>query len=342
MRTRMIHGVWVGCGFLSILYPHRRDQTERRKGAPLKQGKTLINFIFIILLSTGLRLYAGGIQEAENPEESSTTIRVMTDSYQRRVEFPRNPGRLVSLGPNMTEIIFALGRGDSLEGRTEWCNYPPQAKQIPSLGSLLEPNIETLAALEPDLVLASTHFQKSSLALLEKLHIPVLVLYGESSFTGVYTTIRLTADALGVQENGENLIADMKKRVEAVQSKVRNNPEPSVYYAISYGDTGDYTAGGNTFINQLISLAGGRNTAADLEGWAYSVEMVLQNDPDIIICPDSPGFARGLKEAPGYKLLRAVKEDRVYTINPDLLDRQGPRLVEGLEILARTLHPEAF
>ncbi len=266
----------------------------------------------------------------------------MTDSYGRRVDFPEDPRRLISLGPNMTEIIFALGRGSDLQGRTDWCNYPAETANIPSVGSLLEPNIETLAAMEPDLVLASTHFQKASLELMEKLNIPVLVLYGESSFNGVYSTISLAAEALGVEQAGKNLIAEMQERVRTVTARVKDKPEPSVYYAISYGDTGDYTAGGDTFINQLIGLAGGRNSAADLKGWAYSIEMVMQNDPDIIICPDTPGFAEGLKEAPGYKYLRAVKEGRVFTIDPDLIDRQGPRLAEGLEALARILHPESF
>ena len=217
----------------------------------------------------------------------------MTDSYGRKVTFSANPGRIVSLGPNMTEIVFALGKGGLLAGRTLWCDYPEAALSVPAVGTLMEPNIEIVASLEPDLVLGSTHFQRESLALLEKLHIPALVLYGPSSFEGVYETIRLTADAVNAVETGESVINRMKEKVRKITDRVKGLPAPSVYYVIAYGDTGDYTAGGDTFIHQLITMAGGRNTAADLNGWAYSIELLLQNDPDLIICPDTPGFARG-------------------------------------------------
>jgi len=296
----------------------------------------------LFLFSPGLS--AGGASEETLPGDSAApgfpvTVR---DSFDRIVSISREPKRIVSLAPNITEILFALGEGERLAGRSSWCDYPAGVKDVPDAGSLMEPNIEKIASLRPDLIIASAHFQRESLDKLDRLGVPVLILFGPESFDGLFYTIDKVAGLVNAEADAAKIKIDIRRRIEAVQRKTAGLEKPKVYYVIDFGASGDYTAGGNTFIHQLLTMAGARNIAEDLDGWAYSLEMVMQGDPDLIICPDIPGFRERLTSSPGYRNLRAVKEDRVYQIDVDLIDRQGPRLIDGLEVLAGIIHPEAF
>ncbi|WP_158084385.1 ABC transporter substrate-binding protein [Marispirochaeta aestuarii] len=289
-------------------------------------------------------LIAGGASEKPLPDDSPADgfpVSVL-DSFDRRVIISREPKRIVSLAPNITEILFALGEGDRLAGRSSWCDYPPGVENVPDAGSLMEPNIEKIASLRPDLIIASAHFQRGSLDKLDRLGVPVLILFGPESFDGLFYTIDKLAGLVDAEAAASRIKTDMRRRIEAVQEKTAGLARPKVYYVIDFGAGGDYTAGGNSFIHQLLTMAGARNIAEDLKGWAYSVEMVIQGDPDLIICPDIPGFRERLTASPGYRSLRAVREDRVFQIDVDLIDRQGPRLIDGLEVLAGIIHPEAF
>jgi iron complex transport system substrate-binding protein len=266
----------------------------------------------------------------------------LEDSYQRVVTLDRKPERIVSVAPNITEIIFALGKGGLLAGRTEYCDFPPEARKVASIGSLLEPNIEKIIALNPDIVIASTHFQKEVLKKLEGLGVKVAVLYGAEDFEGVYFTIAQVGRIVGADARADKLIAGMKRKVRAITGRVRGRPRPRVYYVMTFGKTGDYTAGGDTFLGKMLAMAGGANVAGESKGWQYSLEKLVEQDPDYIVCAKSYASLEALRHASGYRELTAVKAGKVLEIDNNLLDRQGPRLVEGLETLARFLHPEAF
>lgn len=305
-----------------------------------KQG--IMTILFSILLCTAL--FAGGTREEPLREKTASASypRTISDSFGREVTIPSPPMRIVSLGPNVTETIFALGEEERLVGRTSWCDYPAGTASIPVVGSLMEPNMEAIVALEPDLVIASTHFQKESLRMMEQLKLPTLVLYGKNEIDGVYELISGISAALAIESSAEEYIESMRHRLKRLTGRVAGRERPRVYYVIGFGESGNYTAGGDTFIHQLIELAGGENIAADLEGWSYSLEMLLKQDPDILICSDEAGVRERLMSTPGYKELSAVKEGEVYTIDVDTIDRQGPRLIEGVESLAAILHPELF
>lgn len=267
----------------------------------------------------------------------------ITDSYNRTVTIDKKPERIISLAPNITEIISELNGMNRLVGRTDYCDYPENVKSIESVGNLTEPNIEKIAALKPDVVIASTHFKKEVLEKLEQLNIKVVVLYGPESFDGVYDVIKKVGDVIGEPELAERVIVEMKKKVDDVVNKVKEAKEkPKVYYVISYGKFGDYTAGEGTFIDNMIEMAGGINIASDVKGWQYSLERIVKNDPDIIICSKYFETKNGIMNTPGYKDLRAVKEGKLIEIDNNLLDRQGPRLAQGLEELAKIIHPELF
>ncbi len=252
------------------------------------------------------------------------------------------PERVVSLGPNITETIFALGKGDLLVGRTDYCNYPPEAASVPSVGRLTDPSLETILLLEPDLVIGSTHMKKETAEKISAMGIPVLNLYGEQNFDGVYRIISSTAQALDAEEEGRALVQEMKNRVRSVEERVKDLPRPRVYYVIGYGEYGDYTAGGNTFIGQLLTMAGAENVASGLEGWRYSLEELVSQNPDLLICSAYANAREGIMASPGYRELSSVRAGRVYPIDNNMLDRQGPRLAEGLAELAGIIHGNEF
>ncbi len=266
----------------------------------------------------------------------------VSGSYGTTVTLHKPAARIVSVAPNITETIFALGKGDLLVGRTNYGTYPAGALKVQSIGSLMEPNIEKIVELKPDIVIASTHFKKESADKLRKLSIKVLILKEDKTFNGVYTMISDMARITGAEQQGNVIINKMKNTVRSVENAVRNKRRPKVYYVIGFGEYGEYTAGGNTFIGQMITMAGGNNIASNLKGWAYSLEKIITGDPDIIICSKYRDTKEKLMKANGYRDLRAVKEGRVFTIDNNLLDRQGPRLADGLKKLAEIIHPECF
>jgi iron complex transport system substrate-binding protein len=266
----------------------------------------------------------------------------ITDSYQRRVTLKREPKRVISVAPNITEIIYALGKDRVLVGRSSYCDYPAAVRRVTAIGSLTDPNIEKILQLQPDLVIASTHFKKEVVAKLESLGVKVIVLYGAESFDGVYQTIRQVGIALNARQASGRVINAMRRKVGWVTTQVKGLKQPQVYYVVGFGKTGDYTAGADTFIGNMLEMAGGNNVAADTRGWQYSLEKLVAKNPEIVICSRYFNTKKALEHSTGYRDLPAVKAGRLFEIDDNLLDRQGPRLADGLVALARLLHPEIF
>lgn len=298
----------------------------------------LISIIILVFAAT--ILFAAGESEIQSPG----IIRGITiiDSYNRSVTIEKPARRVVSTAPNVTETIFALGKGELLVGRTDFCDYPEEALNITSIGSLMEPDIEAIAELSPDIVIASTHFTKESMEKLTNLSIPVVILTNEDSFEGSYRTIEDISRILGAEKEGNKLINNMKATLDKVMEAVSGKEKPSVYYVIGFGEYGDFTAGGDTFISQIIEMAGGDNIAKDIEGWSFSLEAIIESDPDILICSKFWNTKELLEITNGYKSLRSVKNGQLYEIDNNMMDRLGPRLAEGLKALAEIIHPDAF
>lgn len=299
--------------------------------------------IFALILST-TACTENNKNNVQSNDDAGTGNYPLTivDSFNREIIIEKEPNRVISIAPNLTETIFALGQGEKLVGRTDWCDYPKEVNNIESIGSLMDPNIEKIVELNPDLVLVSTHFDTEVLKKLEELDIQVVGLYGEENIEGVYDIIDELGSILDAKERAASIIDNMKERIGEVKEKVKELKRPEVYYVVDFGDSGDFTAGKGTFIDQMINLAGGNNIAGELEGWKYSLERLIEQDPDILICSQFYNTKERLKEANGYKELSAVKEDRIYEIDNNILDRHGPRVVDGVEELAKILHPEKF
>lgn len=305
--------------------------------------KRISIFVLMMMMMSIFASCSGSKTSTEKIDAKKGAFPVtITDSYGRQVTLDKKPERIISIAPNITETIAALNATDRLVGRTEYCDYPESIKSVDSIGTLQEPNIEKIVELKPDIVIASTHFKKEVVEKLEQMNVKVAVLYGAETFDGVYETIGNVAKLIGEEETGAKIVSDMKKKVSDVTEKVKNADKPKTYYVVGFGQTGDYTAGKGTFIGELIGMAGGINAAGDVEGWKYSLEKIVENDPDIMICSKFYDSKKGIEATNGYKDLRAVKEGKLFEIDNNILDRQGPRLADGLEELAKIIHPELF
>ena len=279
--------------------------------------------------------------DASNEKKTTYPITI-TDSYDREVTMESEPSKVISLSPSITEIVYALGQSEKLIGRTDYCDYPQEAANIQSIGSLTDPNIEKIVDLKPDIVIASAHFKKEVLQKLEEMGVKVVVLYGEENFEGAYEAIEKVGYILNAQEKAFSIVDTMKATVADVVQRVEGKQKPSVYYIVGFGEGGDYTAGNDTFIGQLIEMAGAQNAADDVEGWSYSLERLVENNPDYLICSKNDHHKEQLKTANGYKDLDSVINDRVYEIDKNMLERQGPRMADGLKEIAQYIHPDAF
>lgn len=285
-----------------------------------------------------------GDAEGNNTETANETTYplTITDSFDREVTIDSEPKRIIALSPAVTEVVYALGMEDRLVARTDYCDYPEEVTNIESIGDLMDPNIEKIVELEPDLAIAAAHFQMETLEKLEDAGIKVVIIYREESFDGAYFAIEEIGKILNAQDKAAQIVADMKATVEEVIQKVEGRERPSVYFVVGFGEWGDYTAGRDTFIGQLIEMAGGKNAADDIEGWSYSLEKLIEKNPDHFICSKSDNHREQLKEAEHYRDLDAIANDRILEIDKNKLERQGPRLAEGLREIAEYLHPDAF
>jgi iron complex transport system substrate-binding protein len=264
----------------------------------------------------------------------------ITDSNGDVITIESEPEKVVSVAPNLTELIYELGAGDKLVGRSDYCDYPEEVSEVPSVGTIYEPNIETIIEMEPDVVVVSTHFDEENTAKLEELGIPVVTLYEETNVEGVYDMITTFGTLINRNAEAAQCVADMQDTIADVEAKVDGLDKPTVYYVVGYGEYGDYTATGETFIAGMIDIAGGDNIAKDATDWTYSLESLIEADPDIIVINEYSKDDFMSQEA--YSELSAVQNGNVYTLDTNMLDRQGYRNAEGILELAKIFHPEAF
>ena len=263
-----------------------------------------------------------------------------TDSMGQVVVIEEEPERIISIAPNLTETIYGIGAGDKLVGRTDYCTWPEEVAEVESVGSIYPPDIEKIISLDPDVIFVSTHFGEEDADKLTQAGVSVVTLVDEATVDGVYGMIAALGEVLNRTEEAAACVEEMQSTIAEVTEAVEGLEAPSVYYVAGYGEYGDFTVGGDTFIGNMIELAGGDNIAKDISGWSYSLEELIEADPDIIIVSEIMG--EGFASAPIYCDLTAVKEGRVYTPDVNPIERQSHRNGEGIRILAEIFHPEAF
>lgn len=252
--------------------------------------------------------------------------------------------RVVSLSPNMTETVFALGKETCLVGRSNVCNYPEAAQKIPVAGHFGKPNIERVIALRPDYIISSSLEDKDMIKRFNQLNIKVLFLPAKS-FDDYFNTLRTLGKILNCQEKAELICKRTKDELEKLQKaadKISKTKKIKVLFVI--WDTPLMTIGRDSFITDMIRLAGGISVTAKHHKAYFicSLEWILANPPDILIFPKIPAQrAKELVTRPGWKTLEAVKNNRLfYNVNPDLLCRMGPRTIEGIRQLKKIFYPE--
>jgi iron complex transport system substrate-binding protein len=278
------------------------------------------------------------------PFMANIAPRTFVDDSGRKLYFAKAPRRVLSLAPSLTEMLFAIGLDEQIVGVTNFCNYPPAAAGKPKVG-YTQPNLESLLALSPDMVAAPGELLRADvLAKLEALKVPTFI-FEAKSLEHVLAHIHTLGRIFERSSAADALTRHMRERIAEVSRRVQTVERKRVLYVLSSHPL--ITVGPNSYIHQMIELAGGINVAAGTSG-AYprlSMETVLEKDPEILVFPVGSTESVPEHEQQTWKRwtgLSAVQRHRLHVVSSDALNRPGPRVVDGLEQLAQVIHPEAF
>jgi len=244
--------------------------------------------------------------------------------------------RIVSLAPNLTETVFALGAGDEVVGVTSYCNYPPEAQSREQVGDFINPSLEKIVSLQPDIVLLEKWSSSKVSRRLSQLDLRVFETVSPASIDQVYLLIGQVGDATGRRRQAADLVAEMRRRIDAARQRSSTfRYRPSVYVEI---DPPSWTVGGRSYTSEAVAIAGGRNLFDDIDrpSLLVSKEKVLEKNPEVIL--SFAAKAADIQARPGWGEIKAVKEGRIIDdFNRDLLSRGTFRLVQGIEQLQQRL-----
>jgi iron complex transport system substrate-binding protein len=300
---------------------------------------TLLAVLLLTLATCG-----GAVSVTPSPSITASPFpATLSDFQSRSVTVPARPERLVSIGPSITAFLFALGAGPRVVGVDDFSDEPAEAATREHVGGI-KVNFEKVVALKPDLVF-SVKFSDGTIEKLQAASLNVLVV-DPQSVSDVAKTATLLGKAVGA--DGEALARSIQQRVDAVRTKTANvTTRPRVYHEIDASDPAKiFTVGPGSYINDLIDIAGGANIAARAAS-AYpqlSAEEILRTDPEIIVLAADAYSAKPADVAArqGWSIIAAVKSNRILTIDPNLINRPGPRVGEAAEAYAKLVHPELF
>ena len=295
--------------------------------------------IFLISIVACARTESAAVQKAVQSAVSAK------DDYGREITLESEPQRIISFAPSITEILFALGLDERIVGVSSYDNYPPEVLEKEQVGGVIDLNVEKIISLDPDIAFG-IDLSKDKLDQIEKNGIKVYI-SNPTTLDMTLDNIRIIGMLTGRTEEAEELIKDMQADIEAVSSKVAGITEenrPKVFYEVWNEPL--MTAGVDTFIHDMITIAGGVNIASidNLTGWPeYSMERLIEINPDIIIAPKTLApTPETITEDDRLSGINAVIEKKVFIVEDDLVIRPGPRVVIGLMNLARAIHPEIF
>jgi iron complex transport system substrate-binding protein len=261
----------------------------------------------------------------------------------RTVRVPAIVHRVISLAPSTTEVLFALGAGSRVVGVDGYSDFPKAATAIEKVGSDLDPSLERILALRPDIVFTATSANaQKTVEAIERLGIAVYV-SSPKHLDQILTDVRRIADALGDAPSGERLAADLTKRVAAVHDRIAAAPKVKALSVVWPDPL--VVAGRDTHVDDLLRAAGAENAASDATGYpTYSIERVIASAPEVVVFGTHANAEAGTTVPPGIARLStvpAVRDKRVYGVDGDILFRPGPRVVDGIERLAALFHPPA-
>jgi len=268
-----------------------------------------------------------------------SATRTVNDELGRTVEVPNHPHRVACLIPSVVDVVYSLGAGADVVAISDFTKYPKEALQKPSIGLPINPSIETIVGLHPDLVLGSGGLNTLEFAgQLERLGIPVFMV-DPHGIEGIYASILSIGRALNREPDAKTLVARLRTRVDTVKARVSGKPRVRVFMAIWYDPV--MTIGKRAFISELIEAAGARSVTDDIaQEWPeVSIETVVSRQPDALLFASGSGVTpEELKARPGWEHLRAVREGRIYYID-DRVQYPSPIAFDALEDLAKQFHP---
>ncbi|MDH5465870.1 MAG: ABC transporter substrate-binding protein [Candidatus Aminicenantes bacterium] len=298
----------------------------------MKRKKTAIVLLLISLNSPVL-----GIQEKIIKDDLGFTFRLNSP-----------PQRIISLTPNITEILFALGLGEKVVGVTRFCDFPEEALKKEKIGGMVDPNLEKIKALNPDLIIGFRGNPLRTLERLRALHLPLYVLEMGTNIESLFSIIQKVGMVSHNEQKAEALIQSLRERYDRVLSSLREvKHEPKVF--LSLHGVGFWTCGKESFLHDLIQKARGVNIAGRISRkWLnFNREQLIHENPEaiIVLSKSEEDFLKTrdwIKSEAHLKGIQAVASDRIYFLDENLATRPGPRLVDALEELARLLHPQCF
>ena len=310
--------------------------------------RLLILLVPLLLAACGPQPVATTFAPTSTPSPRPAFPLTLTDDAGRQVTLPAPPTRIVSLAPSNTEIVCALDRCDDLVGVTDYDDYPAQVAEVDKVVAFAQVDVEKVVAARPDIVLAAGNelTPTSVIDQLAGLGLQVLVLY-PASLDEIYADIKLVGDAIDAAPRADELVASMVARVEVVTTQVAGLDAPRTFYEVSVFEGVIYTAGAESFLASLIELAGGDPITGDALTTSIQLEDLVAANPQLILLGDAAYDASvtpaSVADRPGWGGMQAVIDGRVVPMLEDLvITRPGPRIVDGLEALARAIHPGAL
>jgi iron complex transport system substrate-binding protein len=298
----------------------------------MKSNRRLFRFLFIFLPLLFLWL-----------QVSYSSPLTFKDEVGREVLFPFPPKRILSLAPNITEILFTLGLDEEIVGVSIHCNFPEKARTKVQVGSYISLDFERILSLKPDLIIATgAGNTRDMVERLEKFGLPTYVIFPKN-LEGILLSIDHIGQIVDRRHEASRIIRGIRERRERVIALTRNLPRPRVFLQI--GEAPIVTVGKGTFGDDLIRLAGGNNVAGNEKKMypRFGIEEVLKRAPEVIVISSmnpKADYGKALQEWTRWKTIPAAKNGRIHLIDSDLMDRPSPRIIDGLEEMARILHPE--
>ena len=271
--------------------------------------------------------------------------RLLTDEIGRKVKIPYPAKRIISLAPSITEILFALGLNEEIAAITNFCDYPEAVLSKPRIGGFVNPDIEKIVSLKPDLIIGIRDGNRmDTVDRLNDFGLPVYII-DPKGFHGVIGTIKNIGDVVGREKESKKMVKEMVIKRENIISLTQSLSKPKVFFQL--GDAPMVTVGKGTLADDLIRLAGGRSISENesVSYPVYSIETVLLKAPEIIIMTSMDSKKNSpylVKKWESWKSIPAVRMNMIYVIDSNLVDRPTPRIAEGLEALVRIIHPEAL
>ncbi|NLM05510.1 MAG: ABC transporter substrate-binding protein [Tissierellia bacterium] len=303
----------------------------------VKNNKVYIPFRFFFETMNYEVVWNNGKTSVKKLNEPKYPVDYTNDGKKYLVS--KEPSKIVSLAPDVTETIFRLGAGNKIIGRTKYCDYPAEAKKVKEVGTMYEPNIETVVSLKPDLIIAATHYKEDVIKKFQAAKIPTLVKDSPNRVEEAYKDILVIGNIVNKNYEARALASTMREKVNYVSMLTKSKFKPSVYFVVGTGDGGEFTHGDNTFVNDIIITAGGVNSAKDAEGYKYNVEKLIKNNPDYIF---GGSWAKDIMtKSSNYSSLKAIKNNKFIVIDENVYNRPSERLVtDGLKAILKTIHPE--